>query len=592
VVMKKLDPAVSTEVNQTWMLIATEATRDGDGLKVTLGLYEREDDGRQTPALVQSLHFVDGEAITAFAADIATRAGGELDVARACIMRAFSGCEGVLREIERDAAQGQASQSTMLLDIGRQSHICLFHDDNDMTYATLEFKDRIETWPLRSKGFKRHLTEQFLAQAGKIPGTQAMQDALNALDALAALQGPLYPTYVRLGEIDDEVHLDLADERWRNVRVDAKGWKIIDEAPVKFRRAKAILPLPVPVRDGSLADLRPFVNLDGDDQDSWILFVSCLVMTLRPHGPYPILIVGGEQGSAKSTLCQMVKRLVDPNSASLRASPREERDLVIAAMNGWVLSFDNLSRLPEWLSDALCRLSTGSGFATRKLYTDSEEEIFAAQRPIVMNAIEDIATRPDLLDRAVLLKLPVIDESQRMDEKTFWHDFDEARPRILGSLLDVVSAGLKRLPSIGREGLPRMADFSVWGRAIAEACGWKPDDFDSAYEVNRSEADALALDASPLTKTLRQLMKTRAMWEGEPEAFYEEMTAVAGEEVTRRRDWPGASHILSGRLKRLAPVLRRRGLDVQQGRTKDNRFIQITKRNPKIDQSQREESEV
>ncbi len=129
-----------------------------------------------------------------------------------------------------------------------------------------------------------------------------------------------------------------------------------------------------------------------------------------------MLVLHGEQGSAKSTLVRILRALIDPNTAALRAAPRDERDLVIAARNSWCLALDNLSHLPDWLSDALCRLATGSGFATRELYTDAEETIFAAQRPIVLNGIEELATRGDLLDRALLLYLPAIPEAQRHDE--------------------------------------------------------------------------------------------------------------------------------------------------------------------------------
>jgi hypothetical protein len=110
---------------------------------------------------------------------------------------------------------------------------------------------------------------------------------------------------------------------------------------------------------------------------------------------------------------RVLRALVDPNTAALRTTPRDERDLVIAANNGWLMALDNLSHLPDWLSDALCRLATGNGFATRELYTDAEEAIFATQRPIVKNGIEELATRGDLLDRSIVLYLPTIAEDQR-----------------------------------------------------------------------------------------------------------------------------------------------------------------------------------
>src|SRR5262249_50551779 len=92
----------------------------------------------------------------------------------------------------------------------------------------------------------------------------------------------------------------------------------------------------------------------------------------------------------------------------------EDRDLFIAASNSWIVGYDNVSRIPSWLSDALCRLATGGGFSTRKLYTDDEEQLFNAQRPVSLNGIEDFVNRPDLADRTIFLTLDPIPEDRRV----------------------------------------------------------------------------------------------------------------------------------------------------------------------------------
>ena len=127
-------------------------------------------------------------------------------------------------------------------------------------------------------------------------------------------------------------------------------------------------PLPYPVKGERLSvRLDCFLNMDEGDRK---LFTACLLAAFRPKGPYPVLGIHGEQGSAKSTAARIFRTLVDPNTADLRSMPREERDLVIAARNGWCVNFDNLSHLPNWVSDALCRIATGSGFGVRQLYSD------------------------------------------------------------------------------------------------------------------------------------------------------------------------------------------------------------------------------
>lgn len=270
------------------------------------------------------------------------------------------------------------------------------------------------------------------------------------------------------------------------MEITPNGWQVVADPPVKFRRAKGVLALPCPVVGGSIDELRAFVNVP--DEASWRLLVAWLVAAMRPIGPYPVLFLQGEQGSAKTTTARVLRAMVDLNTAPLRTIPREERDLMIAANNGWVIAFDNLWGIPVWLSDAICRISTGSGFGTRTLYEDDQETIFAACRPVVANGIDELASRHDLFDRAIILNLPPIPEQDRIDELTFWREFEEARPRILGALLDAVAAGLRNIENVKLERLPRMADFAKWVTACEEVLPWPAGGFMEAYMGNRAEA--------------------------------------------------------------------------------------------------------
>lgn len=121
--------------------------------------------------------------------------------------------------------------------------------------------------------------------------------------------------------------------------------------------------------------------------------------------------------------------MIDPNKSPARAMPRDVRDLMIMAKNSCILVFDNLSYLPSWFSDCLCRLSTGGGFATRQLHTDMNEVLFEEERPIVLNGIEELASRTDLVDRSIIFDLPVIERFRQ--EREFWERFEAAHPRLL-----------------------------------------------------------------------------------------------------------------------------------------------------------------
>ena len=223
-----------------------------------------------------------------------------------------------------------------------------------------------ETYPIRSRDTRLYLTRQFYDEHGKPPGAQALQDALGILEAKALFDGDEMPVHVRVAEQDGKIYVDLANDSWEAVEIDRDGWRVISDPPVRFRRPKGMKPLPHPTDGGSVDALRPFVNIK--DERDWCLTKGWLVGAFRPTGPYPVLILQGEQGSAKTTLARVLRAVVDPSTAPVRTVPRGEHDLVIAANNSRLLALDNLSSLPPWLSDALCRLSTGGGFGTRTLY--------------------------------------------------------------------------------------------------------------------------------------------------------------------------------------------------------------------------------
>ncbi len=489
----------------------------------------------------------------------------------------------------------QKSQAARLVEYAKDVH--LFHSPEGQPYASVRVESQRYSWPLRSRTFREWLVRRMYECEGVVPKTAAVDDALTLLAAVAQFDGPEHAVSVRVAAHDGAVYLDLGDTSWQAVRIDADGWKVIQNPRARFRRTGTMLPLPVPQRTDKSAperldELRQFVNVASNED--WILIVAWLLAAFRPKGPYPLLVFHGEQGSAKSTTTRFLRNLIDPNVALLRSEPKDMRDLMITANNDWLLAFDNLSHVPPWLSDALCRLSTGGGFATRQLYTDDEEKTFNAQRPVMLNGIEDIATRPDLLDRMLVVYLPQIDEAHRQPEASLHQAFEEAKPRILGALLDVLSGALRHLPEIALEGSPRMADFAVFGVAVERALGWEPGTFLAAYDENRQGADDLVLE-HPLVPPLRVLLeggrfvKTAdgtvtgaevGRWHGTAQDLLAALNSVVdqlGNKATRHlKIWPNTPKGLSNLLRRLQPNLRRAGIDItfdKEGRDRDRRRV-------------------
>ena len=469
------------------------------------------------------------------------------------------------------AAGGKRSQATMLLDLAED--VEFFHTADDVAYARIERDGHHEVWPLGSKSLRAWLSRRFHQAYGRAAGGQALRDALDVLMGRALFEGSECPVYVRVAGDGNDIYLDLGDPLWQAVRISAARWEIVADPPVRFRRPKGLLPLPVPVRGGTVDQLRPFVNVRDDDQESqWRLFIGCLIAAFRPTGPYPILALNGEHGSAKSTSAKIHRRLIDPNKSVTRAAPRDERDLAIAATNGAVISLDNLSTVSDWLSDTLCRVSTGLGFSTRTLYENDEETLFDACRPIVINGIGVLGTRSDLLDRTIELELPRILDDRRQDEAQFWAAFDREQPAILGALLDAVSGAIGRLDAVQLERAPRMADFARWVVAAEPALGWPTGSFLKAYTGNRDAIHEIALDAAVIFPSMRTLLES-GEFVGTATGLLDRLAGIVGESATRRSGWPGNATSLSRELARIAPNLRSVGIEVEKRRESHGRRL-------------------
>ncbi len=469
-------------------------------------------------------------------------------------------------------------QSTLLVNMALESGTVLFHSPGGKTYASVGINSVLETFPVRSVDFRRYLCRLYFEKFRRVVGGQGIQDALNVLDAKARYEGVAEQVYCRVAQRDGAVYLDLANAERQIIAITPAGWEITTNVPVRFRRPKAMLALPTPVPRGNLVSgLKPFINANDSE---FILIVAWLLSTLQPSGAYPILQIKGEQGSAKSTTSKLIRNLIDPNEAPARAQPREERDLVIALSNSHIGCFDNLSFIPEWLSDVFCRVSTGQSFSTRTLHTDEDESIFSVQRPIILNGIEELSTRGDLVDRSVIVDLPRIASDKRRTEDEFWAAFRNAHPAILGALLDTAAAAFANLTNVEAKNLPRMCDFARWAIAAEAHLGWPSGTFLSAYKRNNRDADLVALEASPVAGAILRFMdQGKREWKGTPSALLKELTQM--NEVVAMRDvkhpaWPKTPHGLGNAIRRLAPSLRSAGLDVQCWKS-GQRYIHLSR---------------
>lgn len=438
----------------------------------------------------------------------------------------------------------------------------LFHTADRTPFVTFAINGHRETWPIRSEEFELYIQRQLYRMFGRAD----KKDAKETIENLAAAaihddSSAEHKVFTRIGELDGDIYVDLCDAQWRVTRIGTDGWSVLNNSPVKFIRHAGMLALPEPIKNGDIGDLNRFLNVNESER---VLFLATLVGDFHPDGPYVISVIQGEHGSGKTTLSRIRRALVDPSEAPTQTSPRSEHDLQITAGNSWLIVLDNLSHLGWRLSDSLCRLATGGGLRIRKHYRNRSEQIFHSTRPVMITSIESLPSRPDFLDRCVIFHVPRIETANRRTEESFWQEFKEAQPGILGAIFGAVSTALRNIGKVQLDLPPRMADFAHWAVAAERGLGLKPGAFLKAYEANRIKANEVALDASPITEALVTLLQRNGkMLDLDMTELLTQLGKV-GDHGTP--GWPRSSAELRGNLERIIPNLRAIGITVAFGK--------------------------
>src|SRR5215217_5513808 len=475
----------------------------------------------------------------------------------------------------------------------------LFVTPEGEPHALLEINGHLETHEIRGTRFRRWLRAHFyateqarlekeaeasyerlvaqlggMAPNGAIPvkrppvvRDQTLGDAIAQLEAKAGYEKDVREVYVRVGHHDEKIYVDLGNDAWDAVEIDASGWRIIDNPPVRFVRPKGLQPLPYPAEGCSVDDLKEVLTLgDGEeDKKAWALMVTFLASALRPNAPeFPILVLLGGQGTAKSTTSRMLRALIDPNVVEDTGEPRSKEELHIDADCSWLMCYDNLSTLTPWLSDAMCRISTGSAFTKRVLYSNRDREIFKAAQPQILNGISDVVSKGDIIDRGLLVTLPVIEEYR--EKNAVWVDFEAVRPLVMGALYDAATAGLKSIADGEKidAKLPRMADFAKWSMRVERALGFEEGAFLAAFSGSREEGVDTVLEAEPISYRVYEYARhfdAAEPWQGTSNELLKILNErETDERVKRDPAWPKAANKLSGLLGRIAPALEQKGV--------------------------------
>ncbi len=437
--------------------------------------------------------------------------------------------------------------------------------------------DYVETLSTKSKAFSLLLSKLHYENRGKVPCGTVVKDTITMIEAEAMFNGPERKVSVRVAEENGAIYVDLGNKEHQQVKITAEGWEVIssDKSPIYFLRSPRMVPMAMPQKNGSLEKLWDFVNLE--DKHDKILALAWLLSTFQPNGPYPILNIQGEQGTGKTSLCKLLRELVDPSFPAIGSLPGSERDLAISSYKTRVLAFDNISKMSDWLSDAFCRLSTGGGFATRALYTDDAEIVFDIKMPLIVNGITDLFSRNDLIERSIFLTTTPIPADKRVPEEVIKTKWAEAKPGIIGAMFDAVSMALKNKDMIKLKVYPRMADFVQWIVAAEPALPWAEDTFLHEYNRNRLKSIDNAIEADPVAAGIQKLIEKDGYWSSTPTELLTALSLVTSEDIKRSQLWPKHANSLSGRIHRCAPFLRERLVDIEFSKSGQRKITIISK---------------
>jgi hypothetical protein len=454
----------------------------------------------------------------------------------------------------------------------------LVHNHQKEAYALVRSGASRQVYPITSRSFMDWVASKYFASKKSALSEASMKTVISTLSGKAVFEGQAVKIHTRIAKTAEGYWLDLCNEKWEVVLINQAGWRVLCGSAVPlFSRSNSMQAIPTPVTGGSMSEFWSLVNIPKEFQ---LMVVAWLLECLREDTPHVVMELVGEQGSAKSTTQKLLRMLIDPNTANLRAAPKKVEDVWIGAINSHLVSFENISHLGSEYQDALCVMATGGAHATRTLYTNKEEVIIELRKPIILNGISVNVTAQDLLDRSLHIELPPV--RTRLQSREVEERFADSHARIVGALLDQFVAALRVLSSVEIQDAdkPRMVDFAYLGEAVYQANGDEAGAFVTCYRAMRQKGVHRTIESSPVGLALLSFLESHTNgWNGK---MIELLALLQPFKPTGENNWPKSAKGMGDALRRLSPALRTLGFECKASQKIGGSISWEIKPSPKV----------
>lgn len=436
---------------------------------------------------------------------------------------------------------------------------------------------------LDSADTRHYIAQVYRTACGSVPSIQDMESAVRSLVGTCTFgNNPTYPLSLRVAEDEHHLYYDLGEKQnIQAVQISGGKWSIAPAPRPVFRRYTVNHPQVRP--DASVTGYKDLHRLtkytNFEKHSEFMLYCAWLVASFFPNYAHPIMWFVGVPGSAKSTAARLTQRILDPQLPELMTPSSDLTGLNQILDHRWLTIWDNLSRVPHWMPDALCRACTGTGSSKRVHYTNDDDFACQFRRLILITSVGQIFRQPDLLDRTIQLRLRPIDAENRRSEAALLAEFEADRPIILAALLNLVAVVHARLPEVRTTNLPRLSDFGRILIALDDIT--QGTQFMDAYDHNMRRLGVHELASDPVFRSLKgwhasHASSATADWSGPPTRLFDVLTAYADAvSIPRDARWPSNPQVLTKRLNRLSAELRSAGIEVESSRTGEQRTITL-----------------